>query len=350
MTNSLMETPGKRRLWRVGLLVVVVVLGLGGLATFEHRSLSESIASFGHLDWGWVATAVAAEAASMAAFARVQRKLLRAGGSDVHLRSVMAVTYAGNAISVSLPLAGSEVAAAFSFRQFRRHGIESAVVGWALALSGVISSFAFALVLAAGAVTSGSLTGALVGLAGAMLSLAPATLILLALRFQQVRRRLNRILAWLVEQSIRRFGKPGAEAGLVLEDFLERVASLRLPRLELIEVFLLALWNWVADCLCLAAAIRATGTSVPWEGLFLAYCLGMTAGSIGLTPGGLGVIEVALSAALVAVGMSSHRALAAVLVYRVISFWAVMMVGWVVMAVISRHRSPRPVSSVEPAD
>jgi uncharacterized protein (TIRG00374 family) len=67
----------------------------------------------------------------------------------------------------------------------------------------------------------------------------------------------------------------------------------------------------------------------------------MTAGSIGLTPGGLGIIEVALSAALVAAGLKGHHALASVLVYRLISFWLVMAAGWVVLGVLTRA-TPEP--------
>jgi len=126
---------------------------------------------------------------------------------------------------------------------------------------------------------------------------------------------------------------------------LDRVAAVRLPRLQYVEVFASALWNWVADCLCLACAIRATGNPIPWPGLFLAYGAGMTAGSIGLTPGGLGIIEAALSAALVAAGIKAHHALAAVLVDRLISFWLVMAAGWAVMAVLVRNTR----RAVEPA-
>jgi hypothetical protein len=82
--------------------------------------------------------------------------------------------------------------------------------------------------------------------------------------------------------------------------------------------------------------VSATGSAVPWHGLFLAYGVGMTAGSVGLTPGGLGVIDAALSAGLVASGISGQHALAAVLVYRLISFWLVMAVGWAVMAFLTQ--------------
>jgi putative heme transporter len=111
------------------------------------------------------------------------------------------------------------------------------------------------------------------------------------------------------------------------------------------EIFALSVWNWVADCLCLAAAISATGSHPPWRGRFLAYGVGMAAGSIGLTPGGLGVIEAALAAGLVAIGVTGHHALAAVLLFGLISFWLVMAGGWASMAVLVRrgHRGkPAP--------
>src|SRR5471030_3540278 len=103
----------------------------------------------------------------------------------------------------------------------------------------------------------------------------------------------------------------------------------------------LAVWNWIADCLCLAFSIRAIGVDVPWQGLVLAYGAGMAAASFGLTPGGLGVVEAVLAASLVAVGIKGHSALAAVLVYRLISFWLVMTVGWAVFAILTRARVPK---------
>jgi uncharacterized membrane protein YbhN (UPF0104 family) len=278
----------------------------------------------------------------MAAFARTQRRLLRVSGTKLHIGSVIAVAYAGNAISVSLPLAGSEMATAFSFRQFGRHGIDAAVAGWALAVSGIVSSLAFGVVLAGGAFASGSATGAFIGLLGAIISLLPAVAVLAALRYQSVRHVVNRVLSRVLAVCRRWFHRPGPDADGAFERFLDRVASIHFPRRQYLEVFLLALWNWVADCLCLAAAIRATGASVPWQGLFLAYTAGMTAASIGLTPGGLGIIEAALAAALVGAGLKAHHAMAAVVTYRLVSFWLVMTVGWIVMLVVTRTAAGRP--------
>jgi uncharacterized protein (TIRG00374 family) len=337
------------RKWRTVLMIGVVAGGVGLLALVERRVLTESLRTFAHLDWAWLPLAIVAEAGSMAAFARIQRRLLRAGGSTLHLGSVMAVTYAGNAISVSLPLAGAEVATAFTFRQYNRRGIDPAVAGWALAVSGIISSFAFALVLAGGAVASGNATAATLGVAGAAVALVPAVGVLAAIRYQSVRRHLDRLFARLLSISRRLVKRPGPGADGALDRLLERVTSLHLTRLQYAEVMALAIWNWVADCICLAAAIRATGTPIPWQGLFLAYCVTMTAGGIGLTPGGLGVIEATLAAALVAAGIAGRHALAAVLVYRAVSFWAVMVVGWATMILLTR-RSERTAVPIPATD
>jgi hypothetical protein len=342
-------TEHRRRRRQAFLLLAVTISGLAVLGIVARAILTKSVGTLGDLDWPWLLLALFAESGSMAAFARAQRRLIRAGGTDVHLGSVMAVTYAGNAISVSLPLAGSEVATTFSFREFGRRGIDPAVVAWALAVSGIISSFAFAFVLAAGGILSGSTLAAAAGLGAAAVSLVPAVAVLAALRYEGVRGALNRLLDRLVRTSRRLVNRPGPGAEDSLERFLDRMAAIRVPRLQYAEVFALAVWNWVADCLCLACAIRATGTPIPWQGLFLAYGAGMTAGSLGLTPGGLGIIEAALSAALVAAGLKSQRALAAVLVYRLVSFWLIMAAGWAVMLVLARSAAHQPQPAVQPS-
>lgn len=320
---------------------------IGGLIAAERSSLVNSVTTLGHVDWAWLPLAVAAEAASMAAFALTQRRLIRAGGTNLRLGSVMAITYAGNAISVSLPIAGPETATGFIYRCYNRLGIDPAVAGWALAVSGGFSSIAFALVLAGGAAVSGSTSALTLGLVGAAISLLVTFTLLTALRGRGVRRRLNWLVVHFVALSRKLVNRPGAETADALDRFLDRVAGLRLRRLEYAEVMGFALWNWAADCLCLAFSIRAIGVHVPWQGLVLAYSAGMAAAGVGLTPGGLGVVEAVLSASLVALGIKGHSALAAVLVYRLISFWLVMSVGWAVVAMLTRAREPQP---AEPGD
>ena len=105
MTSSAGMSSGRARHWRTALIVAVAAGSFSLLGLVAGSTLTDSAAALADVDWPWLALALVAEASSMAAFARTQRRLLRAGGTPVHLSSVMAVTYAGNAISVSLPLA-----------------------------------------------------------------------------------------------------------------------------------------------------------------------------------------------------------------------------------------------------
>ncbi len=86
--------------------------------------------------------------------------------------------------------------------------------------------------------------------------------------------------------------------------------------------------NWAADCACLALAFLAVGAGVPWRGLLLAYGAGQLASILPITPGGLGVVEGSLTIALVTFGGAEASTVAAVLVYRLISFWLALPVGW----------------------
>ncbi len=74
---------------------------------------------------------------------------------------------------------------------------------------------------------------------------------------------------------------------------------------------------------------------MPWQGLLLAYGAGQLAANLPITPGGLGVVEGSLAIALVAYGNSEASTVAAVLLYRVVSFWAMLPLGWTAWAVLT---------------
>jgi uncharacterized protein (TIRG00374 family) len=99
--------------------------------------------------------------------------------------------------------------------------------------------------------------------------------------------------------------------------------------------------NWLTDAGILVVSILAIGGTVPWRGLLLAYGVRIAAGGISITPGGLGVVEGALAVALMGVGMQRPSAVAAVLLYRFISFWLVTAVGWAVYLLGQRRGAPR---------
>jgi len=332
--------PGRRRRW---LRIVVAVLAAGAIVwvvVASRHTLGESLTALGNLDFRWFALAIVCEAVSLTAFGLSRRRLLRADGHQAGFASVMAITYAGNALSMSVPFAGAELAAVFSYQQFRRRGLDPALTGWALGISAIASSSALALILIAGAFAGGAPLITVAGFAGAAVFALPALTVLLALRYPRARETANKALASLIPLARRVLRKPGLDPA-VLDEFLTRLASIRLRWPQYVEVFGLAAVNWLADCACLACAIHATGAPIPWRGLVLAYGAGAAVGSTGVTPGGFGLVEVTLTAALVAVGLTTGRALTAVLAYRLINFWLILLGGGISILVLSRARESR---------
>ena len=68
---------------------------------------------------------------------------------------------------------------------------------------------------------------------------------------------------------------------------------------------------------------------MPWRAIVVIYGLTQVAASLPITPGGLGVVEASLAALLVAYGEKPMSALAVVLLYRIVSFWGLVPIGWV---------------------
>ncbi len=93
----------------------------------------------------------------------------------------------------------------------------------------------------------------------------------------------------------------------------------------------------VAYTLALLAALAAFGVSVPPIGLLVVYMVSATVASISPTPGGLGAMEAALVAGITRLGIPGGEAVAAVLSFRVATFWLPLPVGaWLLR--VARHR------------
>jgi uncharacterized protein (TIRG00374 family) len=92
----------------------------------------------------------------------------------------------------------------------------------------------------------------------------------------------------------------------------------------------------VAYILCLDASIRALGGAVPLASVALVYLTGNAIGSLMPTPGGLGAVEAALSAGLTAAGLPGATAISAVLLFRTLTFWLPVPVGWAALGYLQR--------------
>jgi uncharacterized membrane protein YbhN (UPF0104 family) len=319
---------------------VVCAVLLAVALRVEDSMVSKSLSSFAHLRWGSLFAAVAAEIASMVALGLMERRVLIMGGLRLSVGRSVAFAYASNAFSASLPIIGSGAASAFTYRRLVSQGAAPVLAGWALILSGVVSNAVFVVILCIGGIVSGSVIGVTAGAAGIVLTVLVVWLAVLAIRRPPVRERLIRASVWTLGRVQRTIRRPAGDPAGIVADSVSNLGSFAPHRLDVLRAVYSSLRNWAFDLLCLAFSIRAAGVHVPWWGIVLAWAAGAGGASFNLTPGGLGVVEVALTGALVALGVPGAPALTAVLIYRGITFWLAVAIGWTVYLFLRRKHPP----------
>jgi uncharacterized protein (TIRG00374 family) len=331
------------RVWRVAKFVVG--LAAAGAAAWlisgKTDELQGATTYLAHLAWQWVALALVAEAVSYLCYASLQRRLLLAGHVRVPIVPLTGISVAGSAIQNSLP-GGVVFYAAYLFRQYRRFGADDVLSGWTLIAVNAVSFICLSLLatvglaLALGAGSSLDLVEVILGI------VAVAGLLVIA---WVERARLLPHLARLVRlsQRLTRHPDPRQAPDEIIAGWLKRMGSVSPGRTDWAWAAVMGMGNWVTDCACLTLSFMAVGAGVPWRGLLLAYGAGQLAAILPITPGGLGVVEGSLTVALVAFGGGQESTVAAVLLYRLISFWLVLPIGWTswaTLALVGRNRQP----------
>ena len=312
-----------------GAAVGAITVGSAAAVYAERGTLGTGMDALRHARPGWVAVGAALECLSMAGFILLQHRLLTAAGGKPAVTWLLAIDYASNAIASGVPIVGSGLAAGLSLRQFRQHGVDPAARRLTLGLAGVISTLTFAAVAAAGAMLVGNPAGAWMGLLTGCGSAAAATLLFILARSAGGRARLAPAAAWLLRLAQQIVHRPAGDPDITAARAIGWLGSLKLGPWSIGYLLACGLVNWVADVLCLAAAIAAAGAPIPWDRLLLAWSAGAGASTFSPTPFGLGVVEVTLITALAAAGISTPAAVGAVLLYRIMTFKVVGTLIWV---------------------
>jgi uncharacterized protein (TIRG00374 family) len=347
-----LASPPVRPGWSRALVSAAVAIAAVGLLTAaaaaENSDVAGSLKVLAHLRWTWVVAGIALEVVSMAAFAAMFRQLLKAGRVRPRRKEMLATVYAANAMSVSVPLAGPGLAAAYLFRRFTRFGAGAAGAGWTLLAGGVISTAAWGVVLAAGGLATGRTLALAITIPALVLAVAFVAAVVAAVRYPRARQVLENLLAWALTQAARLLRWPATDQKLALRAWVNRFGAVRLPTSNWALAFGDSLLNWFTDLAVLTVAIIAVGARVPWHDLLLVYAAGIGAQGLSLTPGGLAITEGAISLALVASGMHVREAVAAAVLYRLVSFWFNAAVGWLIL-LIRQARRPAAQTAPEPA-
>jgi uncharacterized membrane protein YbhN (UPF0104 family) len=306
-------------------LRIVATVGVAGVAIYglvgHRQAIVRTLQRLQHVSPGWLLLALAAEAASLAAYALIVRRLLRLGGVVAPLRALLGITVVGIAMTNSLP-GGGAVSGVYWYQQLRRRGADrplATIVMLAASITGLVTLLYLTLL---GIAVAGS-HSALGGVRGPIL--------IGAALFLAVRIYFHRPIASGFRWLARRTAGPD-----------ERIVARHVPPREFATLMLLGYLNWLLDCVTLLAALLAVHATVPWAGVLLAYSLGQLVASIPLLPGGGGTVEAALALGLVAVGGRTGAIVAGVILFRLISAWGIVPLGWGIWA-LAHRRSPRAV-------
>jgi uncharacterized membrane protein YbhN (UPF0104 family) len=297
------------QLRRVSARAVVTVIGGVVAAYFILTQLAQVDLStvFRQADWRWVVGLVVFAAATFAG-----ASVALAGASPIHLRFVrtymtqLAVAFSG----LVAPAAVGNIA--LNTRYLQTSGLTPTLAGASVGVAQVAQFCSYFVLLVISGVLAG--TGPSVSfspspvLVAGILAVVIAVLGLLAV---------PRIRSLLTERVM-----PHVRSALpqVLETFQHPQRLL-----QLLGGALLLDTSFVGALVC---ATRALGEQPAVASVAVVYFAGAIIGSAVPTPGGLGGIEAAMSAGLIAVGVPSGAAVSAVILYRLATYWLPIPFGW----------------------
>jgi len=264
------------------------------------------------------------------------------------------VTQATTALANTVP-AGSALSIGLSYSMFASWGFKRSAITLALLVSGIWNNFvklglpvlALALLAVQGEAGGGRVVAALLGIAalvGAM------TVFALILRTEGTARRVGTLAERAAAPAFRLLRRRPPEG------WDRAVAGFRAKTIRLLG----ARWHWLTLATVLShlslyavllATLRNVGVSqdeVSWVEVLAAFAFVRLLSAIPITPGGLGVIELGLIAALVTAGGDRPEVVAAVLVYRTLTYLLPIPVGVVCYGVWRRNKRWRKSPPAEP--
>lgn len=333
-----------------------VALGIVGVAivvaTFvfllpqfaSYRDVWESVQD---LTWPWVAALVAASAVNVLTFAPPWQVALPGLG----FRPALAMTQASTALSIVVP-GGAAAGVAGSVAMLRGWGFGGREIGRSVTLASLWSQFTnltYPVVALFLLTTQGGQSPALVVaafVAVGVLGIAVALLVLV-LASGGLARDLGDALAGVTTwaRSLVRRG-PVAWGGESFERFRAEAGSLLARRWHVLTLasFAGSLSVFVVFLVSLRA-LGVSGDQVTAVEAFAAWALVRLIGSVPITPGGIGIVELGLTGALVGFGGDSAAVVAAVLVYRFLTMVPTLVLGLGAALTWRRHHPGRPAAA-----
>ena len=245
----------------------------------------------------------------------------------------MTVAQTGTSLSSALP-GGEVVAYGMVYRMYRSFRLGVSEVAQGLVISGMFDNLAkFSMPVIAFVcirITGDSSDGlGLVALIGMGLLVAMVVLAVGVLRSEDFARRAGERAERWSARPLRWLKKPP------LEDLGERVVEFRRESIGLLRSRwgLLTFGAYLSELsvyLVLLVSVRVVGVSedqVSWSLVLASFALVRILQSVPITPGGIGIVELGLTGALVAAGGDNASVVAGVLVYRACTWLPPLVLG-----------------------
>jgi uncharacterized protein (TIRG00374 family) len=329
----------KRRLIAIGITVVVLV----GVFAFVLPKIANYGAVWGtikQLGWPELAALGAAVLANLATFAPPYMSALPGLG---YWRASV-ITQASTASTYIAP-GGAAVGMGLSYAMLRGWGFASAAVGLAVTLTGIWNQLfmlgapavALALLTLQGGSNPALQTVALIGLVVFALAVGAFAAALTSDRLARwVGDHAARAASWGFKL-IRR--EPVTWNGESLVRF--RFQTVGLLRRRWLPLTAATLAGQLTVFIVLVVCLRTLGvheSQVTLTEAFAGWTFVRLLGSLPITPGGLGIVELGLTGALVGFGGPNDKVVAAVLLYRVLTMVPTLVLGLVAGALWRRMR------------
>jgi putative heme transporter len=322
----------------LGLALIVATFGYFLPKIADYRDVWDVLVD---LTWPWVLALLGATALNILTFAPPWQVAL----PGLRFRSALALTQLSTALSIVFP-GGAAVGIAGSYGVLRSWGFPSREIGRAVTLVSLWNQFAnlsypvIAIILlgATGADFAVLETAALIG--AAVLGIAVAALVAV-LASDAMATNIGDASARAVDWVLHTVRKgPVHWAGASFERF--RRDSLDLLRRRWHVLTLTTYVGTLTVFLVLLIALRAVGvgaSEVSVEEAFAAWALARLLGSIPITPGGIGVVELGLTGALLAFGGANAGVVAAVLLYRFLTIVPTLVLGLLATTTLRRRQA-----------
>jgi uncharacterized protein (TIRG00374 family) len=290
------------------------------------------------LSWQQVMLLVGATALNLATYAPPWQAALPGLG----FTRAFFMTQASTASTYIAP-GGAAVGMALSYAMLRRWGFRGRDVALAVAVTGVWNQFvmlgfpviALALLTLTGEKNALLQTVAVIAL---VIFVIAAGAFAAGLSFRGIARWLGDLAARVVSWCLRLFRRgPVTWTGESLVAFRNLAVALLGRRWHVITLATLAgqLTVFILFLVCLRVLDVSAG-EVSLIEAFAAWSLVRLLGSLPITPGGIGIVEVGLTSALVGFGGANAEVVAAVLVYRTLTIVPTLVLGLVAAAVWRR--------------